>query len=305
MAKELRDCLESLRRQTYNRWECIVVNDASSDGTPDVVAEYQGRFGGNLSLVSNPVNLGVAGARNVGIRHAKGELIAFTDADCVVTPDWLSEIVRTCVDPGIAAVGGRIMNDDCRNIWELSEKGHDYVSSVEGPVGYIQGCNMAFDAGVLQSYMFNDEIKYGYEEALLCDSLVRDGHRIWYNPRVVVHHKHRASLRGLLKQKYNRGYSSIWYRKKQAKFPMLKRHFLMLLSLLLLPACLVNGRIGYVIALLISAVIFGLVRDEYMYRGKTTGEIWVTLPVVLGTELSHFAGAFCGLAFFWLRRAPA
>jgi glycosyltransferase involved in cell wall biosynthesis len=298
MAAELRKCLESLRRQTYRNKEIIVVDDASTDETARVVSEFNRSSQGSVRLVSNATNLGVAGSRNVGIRHAKGDIIAFTDADCTVDEDWLVELVRAFLGDRTAAVGGRILDDDCSNVWELSEKGHNYVARAEGAVTYVQGCNMAFNATVLRSTMFDDEIKYGYEEALLCDLLVRDGYQIWYNPRAVVHHKHRRDLAGLLKQKCSRGYSSIWYRKRRRKFPMLKRHFLMLVSLLLSPGCFYSPIFAYLIVALLSAVVFSLVRDEYLYGGKSFREIWTTLPIVLGTELAHFAGALCGLAVF-------
>jgi glycosyltransferase involved in cell wall biosynthesis len=298
MAKELWECLNSLHNQLYDSKEIIVVDDASTDDTREVLAEYQNRLGNSLVVISNPTNAGVAGSRNIGIQDAKGDVIAFTDADCVVEPNWLSELAKEFARERVVAVGGRILDDDCSNIWKLSEKGHNYVAPSEGFVTYVQGCNMAFDAAVLKSFMFNEEIKYGYEEALICDELVKAGYRIWYTPRAVVHHKHRSDLWGLLKQKYGRGYSSIWYRQKQRKFPMLKRHFLMLLSLLLLPVCVLSASAGYVIAVLLAAVIFGLIRDEYRYGAKNTREIWGTLPIVVVSELAHFGGAFAGLFVF-------
>jgi glycosyltransferase involved in cell wall biosynthesis len=298
MATELRGCLESLSRQVYGKKELIVVDDASTDDTRKVAAEYQGRIGDRLNVVVNPVNSGVAASRNAGIRHAKGDLIAFTDADCAADPNWLSELVESFCREGPAAVGGRIEDAGFSNVWERSEKGHNYVAPAEGCVTYVQGCNMAFDAQILRSFMFSEELKYGYEEALLCDELVRAGHRIWYNPRAVVYHKHRSSLVGLLRQKYKRGYSSIWYRKRQGKFFMLKRHFLMLTSMLMAPGCAISALFGYLIAGLLSLVILSLVRDEYLYGAKRAAEIWSTLPVLCATELAHFGGAFVGLFVF-------
>ncbi len=305
MARELRECLNSLCGQSYDDKEIIVVDDASTDELLDVLAEYRGRPGSSLIAVSNMTNLGVAASRNVGIRHAGGDIIAFTDADCVADPEWISQLVEACRHEGVSVAGGRILNDPCHNIWELSEKGHNFVASSEGFVTYIQGCNMAFRADVLRSHMFNEEIKYGYEEALICDELLEEGHRIWYTPHAVVYHKHRSNLGGLLKQKYNRGYSSIWYRRKQGKFPMLKRHLLMLLALLISPACALSAWFGCVIALLLAAVLFGLVRDECLYGAKSTREIWMTLPFIAGSELAHFGGAVAGLFAFhigWPRR---
>jgi glycosyltransferase involved in cell wall biosynthesis len=305
MGKELRRCLESLCNQNYENRELIVVDDASTDDTSQVALECQTRLGTSLILISNPINLGVAGSRNVGIRNARGDIIAFTDADCTVAPDWLSELARGFSRERVVAVGGRILDDDCSNIWEWSEKGHNYVARAEGFVTYLQGCNMAFDASVLGKYMFNDEIKYGYEEALLCDRLLMGGYGIWYNPRAVVKHKHRAQLSGLLQQKFNRGYSSIWYRKRQKRFPMLKRHFLMLLCLLMSPGCMFSALFGYAIAVMIALVIFGLVRDEYLYGVKRSAEIGAAVPILFGTELAHFWGALCGLFAFGISKGSS
>ena len=177
------------------------------------------------------------------------------------------------------------------------------MASSEGYVSYIQGCNMSFDARVLRLHRFNQEIKYGYEEAMLCDDLIKGGFRIWYNPKAKVHHKHRAILLGLLRQKYLRGYSSIWYRKRQGMSPMLKRHFLMLLCLLLLPGLAINAVFGYGALICFALVVLGLLRDERLYGTKSMLEVLVTLPVMVGTEMAHFCGALAGVFVFRILEA--
>lgn len=76
------DAIRSVLEQTYSPIECIVVNDGSTDGT----AERVSRLGSDVVLLNRP-NGGVASARNAGIAHARGDLIAFLDADDV----WLPE----------------------------------------------------------------------------------------------------------------------------------------------------------------------------------------------------------------------
>ncbi|MFQ5784551.1 MAG: glycosyltransferase family 2 protein [Alphaproteobacteria bacterium] len=74
--------LESVRIQDYEPIEVIVVDDGSADGTGDLVASYEGR---GIRLITLDRNQGECGAMNVGIREAKGEYIAFLDAD----DEWL------------------------------------------------------------------------------------------------------------------------------------------------------------------------------------------------------------------------
>lgn len=215
---ELKECLESLENLDYRDKEIIIVNDASSDDTLEFLQKFKNRTTLKTTIVTNERNRGVAGSRNAGIQHAAGEIIAFTDADCVADCRWISELVKIYGQEDVAAVGGRILDTRVTSIWNLASKGLNFVASSEGYVSYIQGCNMSFDSSVLRKYMFSDEIKYGYEETLLCDYLVDSGYKIYYNPGAVVHHKHRTNLAALLKQKYLRGVSSIWYRKKKISY---------------------------------------------------------------------------------------
>jgi len=290
---DLKECIESLEKQTYVEKEIIIVNDASKDRTSNFLEKYQSQTSLEMTVITNDRNLGVAGARNVGIQHAAGEIIAFTDADCVVDQNWISELVKCYTNMEVAAVGGSILN-----IWELVRKGHDYVSHLEGYVTYIQGCNMSFASDVLKEYMFNDEIKYGYEETLLCDYLIRDGYSIYYRPQAVVHHKHRSNLPGLLKQKYLRGVSSIWYRKKQKKFFMFKRHIIFLVALFLIPFSKISVLFSYLSLFLFLTFCLSLLRDEIIFKTKSFKEIIITFPFLIFIEFSHFLGSCMGVVKF-------
>jgi glycosyltransferase involved in cell wall biosynthesis len=81
----LAQTLDSVLQQTYAPLELIVINDGSSDGTPDVIA----RFGASVRRVDQPQS-GVAVARNRGIAEARGEFTAFLDADDVWLPRKIS-----------------------------------------------------------------------------------------------------------------------------------------------------------------------------------------------------------------------
>jgi glycosyltransferase involved in cell wall biosynthesis len=86
--KYLSQCLDSLVNQTLTNIEIIVVNDASTDNSLAVMKEYQARYP-TLRVIDSKKNLGQGSARNIGLRSAKGQYIAFTDAD-----DWAD--IRMC-----------------------------------------------------------------------------------------------------------------------------------------------------------------------------------------------------------------
>lgn len=87
----LKEAIESLWNQTLDprRFEIIVVDNASVDGTPDMMRELQARSPCRLVYHRLPADHGPAWARNEGVRLAKGELIAFTDSDCRADREWL------------------------------------------------------------------------------------------------------------------------------------------------------------------------------------------------------------------------
>lgn len=97
----LPSCLEALAQQTmpHENYEVIVVDDGSSDET-SIMAE---RFG---VQVVRQEHAGPAAARNRGAKHAKGEILLFTDSDCVPREDWLEEMIRPFQTPGIVGVKG-------------------------------------------------------------------------------------------------------------------------------------------------------------------------------------------------------
>lgn len=87
----LRQCLDSIIVQTYQKWECILVDDGSVDGSSKICDEYAGKD--NRISVIHQKNGGVSSARNVGIENASGKYIAFVDADDTIEPNMYSTMV--------------------------------------------------------------------------------------------------------------------------------------------------------------------------------------------------------------------
>ncbi len=81
--------IESILRQTYEHWELLVVNDASSDRTGKIVEEFSEKDT-RIQMHTNATNSGIADSRNVALRNAKGRFIAFLDSDDLWLPEKLS-----------------------------------------------------------------------------------------------------------------------------------------------------------------------------------------------------------------------
>lgn len=104
-AARLAGCLQSLEDQTYPKaqYEVIVVDNGSNDDVEPIVRKF-----GQARLYREPFPSSYA-ARNKGIAHAKGEIVAFTDADCIPSPDWLENgVAALLANRGCGLVGGRV-----------------------------------------------------------------------------------------------------------------------------------------------------------------------------------------------------
>jgi hypothetical protein len=90
-AATIGECLEHLLAQDYANYEVILVDDGSEDETVRIAEEVADE--GSLTVVRSPANRGCPHARNLGMRRARGEIIAFMDADGFAAPSWLRELV--------------------------------------------------------------------------------------------------------------------------------------------------------------------------------------------------------------------
>lgn len=86
--KYLRQCLDSVINQSFQNTEIIIINDCSTDGSYNIIEEYQKKYP-DISVVSLEKNLGLGNARNEGLKIATGKYIVFIDSDDWVKPDYI------------------------------------------------------------------------------------------------------------------------------------------------------------------------------------------------------------------------
>ena len=119
LGRYLGETLQSVKDQTFPDWECIVVDDASQDGSPAVAQEFM-NTDGRFSLLVLPENEGVARVRNRGLTAAKGEYVLFLDADDLITPEYMAAAVEALdSDPSLTLVYGRAERFGTQSSWDL------------------------------------------------------------------------------------------------------------------------------------------------------------------------------------------
>ncbi len=197
-------CLDSLEGLDYprDRLELIVVDNGSSDDTPRRVAERDGE----VTLLSER-RPGSAAARNAGTRAAAGEIVAFTDADCVAEPAWLRLMVEPLSDPGVGIACGEVLALEPSGAAErLGESIHDTRMAIEVyRPPYAVTSNWASRRQVLLDLGGFDEEMLRGQDTDLSYRAVSAGLRLVYVPGAVIRHRNERTLTGLLRQGYRHG----------------------------------------------------------------------------------------------------
>ncbi len=199
-AGQLSRCLEGLRRSEFTNFEVIVVDDCSTDNTPEVVATH-----GALA-VRTLRTLGPAGARNLGVEYARAGIVVFVDADVILPRNALGMIAENFAnDASLAAVFGSY---DQEPAWEdfLSQyknlmHGYVHQDSNEQAATFWAGCG-AVRKEVFLEYGGFDANRYrepSIEDIELGYRLARGGEKIRLDKRIRVKHLKRWTLFRLLK----------------------------------------------------------------------------------------------------------
>lgn len=200
-------CIRSLRALDYprERLELIVVDNASTDATADVLARHSGAV-----RVVGESTRGPAAARNAGIRAANGEVIAFTDADCIVDSGWLRHLVVALGAREDLVVGGTIRSAGPANAVELfGERVHDHRQSLEvewPPYAITMSC--AARASLVRDRPFDQSLLRG-EDVDHSWRLFRAGASFAFVPEAVIYHRNERTLAGVFREGWRHGFYAV------------------------------------------------------------------------------------------------
>jgi cellulose synthase/poly-beta-1,6-N-acetylglucosamine synthase-like glycosyltransferase len=216
-ARTLRDCLSSLRNLNYPRYEVILIDDGSKDNTQEIMREFPG--------VQNirQVNKGLSAARNAGVAAAQGEVIAFTDCDCMADRDWLYFLVTTLLSGDFAAVGGPNISPPATN-WVQATVGAapgspSHVLLSDTVAEHVPGCNMAFHKWALDELGgFDIEYRKAGDDVDVCWRLMQRGYVIGFSPSAVVWHYRRFNVPTYFSQQTGYGEAEALLRYKHLQY---------------------------------------------------------------------------------------
>jgi GT2 family glycosyltransferase len=203
----IEDCLNSLLNQDYPDFEIIVVDNDSSDGTPDWVAE---RFP-TITLIRNERNLGFAGGVNAGLRAARGDVLMLFNQDAAAQPEWVRAMVLgLTASPDVGIAGCKIYYWGGKTIWHAGVifpdprmqvvhrgDGETDHGQYEQPVDVdaVTGAAMAIRRGVLDAIGLLDEDYFVYFEDIdFCLRAKEASYRVVYLPQAVAQHHVATSL---------------------------------------------------------------------------------------------------------------
>jgi GT2 family glycosyltransferase len=208
-ADTLEDCLSSLARLTYPNFEVIVVNDGSRDGTEAIARSHA-----HVRLITTPNN-GLSTARNIGLSAATGEIVAYTDADVRVDPDWLTYLVQPFLRSDVVAAGGpNVVPPEDPWVAQCVARapgGPTQVMFDDRIAEHVPGCNLAVRREALLAIGgFNPIYLRAGDDVDVCWRLQARGGKIGFAPAALVWHHHRASIRAYWRQQVGYGEGEVW-----------------------------------------------------------------------------------------------
>jgi len=196
--------LESLRGQRFGDFEVLLVDDGSNDAGLEGAGALSDQ---RIQVLRTPGRSGPAAARNIGIKRAAGEIIAFTDSDVVLPPEWLERIDAAFKDREVAVIVGNVVAPPSTVLGNaIAAQGFPGGGSIgfdrmwkvspDGCTTNITSCNFAARRRVFEEHGSFDESfpLAGGEDTELAFRLVKNGVMIRYVPEVVVEHEPRTGL---------------------------------------------------------------------------------------------------------------
>ncbi|PIQ89480.1 MAG: hypothetical protein COV72_02945 [Candidatus Omnitrophica bacterium CG11_big_fil_rev_8_21_14_0_20_42_13] len=200
-ASWLNDCIQHLLKQEYDNFEIVVVDSSTDEVTKTVISQKYPQI--RYFFLPNGLNKRPE-SKNIGIKHAKGEIVAFIDDDSLVQDGWLKACAESYTSDNIGAAGGLIIDKNVENsegysseaIGRLTYNGTRIGNFFKDPgriieVDHLRGCNMSFKKSALVKaggFDINYTGSNVLEETDLCIKIKKLGYKILFNPKMAVIH---------------------------------------------------------------------------------------------------------------------
>jgi glycosyltransferase involved in cell wall biosynthesis len=216
---ELEELFPTLEVQTLapSKFEIIVVDDGSSDGTEDFVLDYIAKTELEMSYFRQQ-NKGPGAARNLGLENAVGDFFIFVDSDVLTPPHWLETIYREVNAQKLDAFGGP---DMAHESFSSTLKAIDYAMTSFITTGGLRGrkgkklakffprsFNMGLSKKIYDKIGGFGGLRHG-QDIEYSNRIIQSGAKVGYIHDAHVYHKRRTSIRKFFKQVFNWGVARI------------------------------------------------------------------------------------------------
>ncbi len=158
---KLEYCLNSLVSQTIEDYEVIAVDDCSTDESWDILQAYQEKYPDRFRAVHSEINRKQGGAKNIGMRLAKGEWIGFIDSDDWITPDYYERLIRRGEETGADMVGCDYSLTDEHSM-KIGKVVHNNKAQQTGILNEEKYRSLLVDGGSLVVKVYRREIVIGH-----------------------------------------------------------------------------------------------------------------------------------------------
>lgn len=219
--KRIRKCLEALAGNTVKPYEVIVADGGSTDKTVEIAQSFE-----FVKVIKN-IRKNAAAGRNEGIKQARGEVIAFTDGDCIVADNWIKEIEAAFTrHKDLDGIGGKVLNAAPINRYEeywgnlawnlIMNFGNEAYTVTEKTLNdAFVTANCAYKRKLLIKIKgFNNWFANNAEDIDLCWRALDNNAKLMYIPDAVIYAHNVTTLKGIIKKSFRNGYSSSKLQKK-------------------------------------------------------------------------------------------
>lgn len=202
------DQLAALSSQTYTgSWELVVVDNGCTDRTLDIVRDWRKRLP-PVTIADARARRGLNHARNAGAAAARGDFLAFCDADDAATPRWLAAMAAAARDADI--VGGRLeweaLNDPVVRAWRPQAPMTDLLVD-HGFLRYAPGGNLGVWAHIAHEIGWDEEFTFGSSDHGFAWRAQLAGYRLAFAPDALMQQRFRPTVWGMARQHLRYGRS--------------------------------------------------------------------------------------------------